>query len=222
MKASASPSAKWAGLVQPTLAFHFDEIHPELYLRLRNPSPRGVLLEELLAEHDSDRYTGKPTRWAGNRVIEFTDTNRPNSATTPLAGWFLGPRAQDDRETVVSVLLRDFKGGPSATSLEELLLGLQPNWPPPWELCRPTDGLGEGRGAVAVAYDLERGIKMGLGGTEDEAATRWRVDHVEFFSTRLPLDELWASKGYGSCEPIARVSVRGQFKELGTGGAAGE
>ena len=195
----------------PTLAEGFEALRSDLYLLLRDPPPGGVLLSALEEVHDVDRYTATPTIWGTNRVIEFSDTNRPESARSAVAGWMLGPRDDQGRETVESVLLRGFDGAPTAPSFQELLIGLQPGWELPWEICAPADSAGAWGGVDLVAHKSALGLKLGLSKSGPAEHEVWTVDHVEYFSTRIQLPEWWVSKGYGSCVPVGSLSAKARF-----------
>ena len=51
---------------------------------------------------------------------------------------------------------------------------------------------------LLFAYDSVRGIKVAMLQDETQSAS-WSVDHVEFVSTLLAIEEWWRAKGYADC-----------------------
>jgi hypothetical protein len=96
---------------------------------------------------------------------------------------------------VGAVLFRDFEDAPLAADPHQLLGAIAERFPAPWLLCHPSSA---DSSDLLIAYDRDRGVKLALWQYED-GEQLWTVDHVEFVSTLLPLEEWWVEKGYGSC-----------------------
>ncbi len=193
----------------PTLVRSFDELAPDLYGEFAESESGELLVADLAAGHDVYRWTTIRTRWGERPVLEFRDTDRPETWVEATAGWILGADTAEGSETVESALLRDFADAPSATDPQELMSSLEA-WLPPWSFCRP---VADDRATELIAYDAERGLKFGLvPHTDDEGIEGWIVDNVEFFVPREVLDDWWLAKEYGGCEALGVLVEPGRFK----------
>ncbi len=196
----------------PTLVRSFTQLSPSLYASLRESGNEPAVLSELERLHDAERYTRTRSLWGTLRVVEFRDTDHPVSGEQACAGWFLGVRSSEGLETVEAALLRDFTDAPEGPAVEGILRDLAEQWPPPWSICRPT-----GPTAVdeAVAYDSERGLKLGFVREGPEPAAPWTVDHVEYFHAGLVLEQWWLAKGYTGCEALGTLDEEGRYRPAG-------
>jgi len=189
----------------PTVARSFTELSASLHPELREPPRHGVTLDSLRQKHDTHRYTEERVRWGRDErlvVLQFTDTDRPTRSAAPMAAWFLGPDPGDGApELVGAVLYRDFADVPRADDPYQLLGSLALAFPAPWVLCTPSRGE---RSEMLLAYDPSRGIKLAMF-RQSNRTMSWSVDHVEFISTLLPIEQWWHAKGYGDCPEEARV-----------------
>ena len=201
-QASAAPTAR---ALQPTVALSFDQLNADSYPELKFPPKSGVTVESLRARHDTQLFSEARTRWGREQqftVLEFTDSDRPTRSIGATSAWFLGPDPGDGAPEVVgAVLFRDFEDAPLAEDPHQLLGLLAARFPSPWLLCRPTQ---PSASDLLMAYDSERGIKLALLRQRD-GEKLWSVDHVEFVSTLLPLEQWWGEKGYGECAVEDRV-----------------
>jgi len=183
----------------PTLARSFSELHSELHPELRDPPRHGVTVARLRSSRDTHLYTEERVKWGRDQqftVLQFTDTDRPARSDSPMSAWFLGPDPGDGAPEVVgAVLYRDFADAPGAEDPYQLLGSMAEAFPAPWVLCTPSSELW---GNLLLAYDPARGIKLAMF-QGDGPPRRWSVDHVEFVSTLLPLEDWWREKGYGEC-----------------------
>jgi hypothetical protein len=183
----------------PTVARSFTQLHSELHPELRSPPPHGVTVARLRSSHDTHLYTEERVQWGREgqfTVLQFTDTNRPSRSDSPMAAWFLGPDPGDGAPEVVgAVLYRDFDNAPGAEDPYQLLGSMAESFPAPWVLCTPSS---EMWGNLLLAYDPARGIKLAMF-QGDGPARSWSLDHVEFISTLLPMEDWWREKGYGEC-----------------------
>lgn len=197
--------------ITPVLVRSFAELGPDQYAELRGDPPKqAVPLEILTGRHDVARWTSTRTMWGRLPVIEFRDTDHPNAALQPTAGWYLGAQRRDGRETVTAALVRDFADAPEAPDPQQLMLALAERWPPPWTFCQPGDLKRE---AEIVVHDPVRGIRLGLrSGTSDEGTATWTVDHVEYVCTGLPLSTWLDTKGYGGCDELGTLIEGGKYR----------
>lgn len=191
----------------PVLVRAFDELLPSLYPEMVVEPEGVVLLADLAQAHDVDRWTSTRTVWGTQPVIEFRDVDRPHTAISATAGWFLGPDDAEGRETVEAVVVRDFVASPVGESAEALLAGIAETWPPPWTLCVPSARDREGQ---VVAHDAERGLKLLLRPVEGNGG--WIVDNVEFMSTSVVLEQWWRAKRYESCDDLGTILENGRFR----------
>ncbi len=181
------------------VARSFSQLNSQLHLELRASSSSEVTVGSLRASRDTHLFTEERVRWGPEqqfRVLQFTDTNRPTSSDPPTAAWFLGPEPVDGAADVVAAILyRNFDAAPQARDPESLLVALAGSFPSPWKLCQPTaaDYLD-----LVIAYDPSRGIKLAMFQYPDEPRN-WSVDHVEFISSPVSVENWWKEKGYGSC-----------------------
>lgn len=185
--------------LKATVARSFVELSADSYPELSSPPKHGVTVKSLRASHDTHLFTEDRARWGRGRqfnVLEFTDSDRPTRSLAPTAAWFLGPDPGDGAPEVVgAVLFRDFDDGPLAADPHQLLAAIAERFPSPWLLCHPTSS---DSADLLIAFDADRGVKLALLQGQD-GEQLWSVDHVEFVSTLLPLEEWWVEKGYGSC-----------------------
>ena len=195
----------------PAVLRWFGQLHGELYPELEEVEREGVPLSQFTSRHQLGPFTRERTLWGlkpALEVMEFSDTDHPESDLGAVSAWFLrpgrGPGHQEDQ--VVAVLLRDFAGAPVLSSPEELLQDLAPAFEANWTLCRPwTDGKED----FIVAHD-DRGRKLGLV-REAEEPPAWTVDHVEFVAMSVPREQWWRDKGYGGCTTSGTVQ-QGVFR----------
>ncbi len=213
--------------VTPTVARTWGEIDPEFYGEFMELADWGLTLTvgDLLERHDTDRWTRRDAVWGppDMPVIEFIDTDRPTSDRSAIAGWVLAPAAERSGDELLparragvstsrpvrAVVLRDFIGAPEAPSPEDVVLVVGDVFPPPWTFCTPTAPEG-----TAVAYDTDRGLKLGLVRVESKDEGAWTVDHVEFLSPGFVAEEWWTAKGYGDCAAFAAMDVQGRVRKL--------
>ena len=160
-------------------------------------------VDSLRRTHDVGLWTPSRQRWGPLSVLQFEDTDRPQTAVGAVAAWVLG-----DGDLVDAVILRDFVGAPEGATPEELLLGLGEAWPPPWTLCRPRS---PAHADTIAALDEEGRRKLGLApsGEEKEA---WIVDNIEYLAAGLEPAAWFERKGYGVCEPLGTLLEGGRLK----------
>ncbi len=202
---SAQASAEQVEALQSTVARSFHQLSSDSYPELRSPPRHGVTVGSLRARHDTHLFSEERSRWGLEEqfvVLEFTDVDRPTRSISAMSAWFLGPDPGDGAPEVVgAVLFRDFTDSPTAEDPHQLLGLVAEHFPAPWFLCRPS---APGSSDLLMAYDSARGIKLALA-REERGEKRWSIDHVEFVSTLLPLEEWWVEKGYGLCPVEDRV-----------------
>jgi hypothetical protein len=205
----------------------WSELTPDLYPEFVSLAEWEILptVGQLVARHDTDLWTRHESVWGppDRAVLEFIDTDRPTTDLSAIAAWLLAPppppkaehllperrRGLASSRSVLAVLLRDFTGTPTAAGPEELVVSLGEAFPPPWTLCTPFASP-----ETAMAFDPERGLKIGLSSDPSKAEGVWTVDHVEFLSPGFAAEEWWASKGYGECVGFAAVDARGRVRRL--------
>jgi len=197
--------------ITPVLVRDFAELGPDQYAELRTEPPRtSVPLDVVTGRHDVARWTSTRTVWGRLAVLEFRDTDHPHTALQPTAGWYLGDRRRDGRETVAAALVRDFGGAPVATDPQQLMLDLAEAWPPPWTFCQPGDA---DRAGELVVHDPARGVRLGLlSSASDDGTVSWTIDHVEYVATGLPLATWLDTKGYGGCAELGTLIEGGKYR----------
>lgn len=192
-------------MLLPTVARSFAQLSAASYPELRSPPKHGVTVRSLRDRHDTHLFTENRARWGGDEqftVLEFTDSDRPTRSIGAMAAWFLGPDPGDGAPEVVgAVLFRDFEDAPEAADPYQLLGLVSERFPSPWLLCRPS---APRYSDLLMAYDSARGLKLALV-KQSDGDHLWAVDHVEFVSTLLSLEEWWSEKGYESCPVEDRV-----------------
>ncbi len=200
-----NPVPQSVEVLLPTVARSFSQLSADSYPDLRNPPRHGVTVRSLRAHHDAHLFTEHRARWGRDKqftVLEFTDNDRPTRSIGATSAWFLGPDPGDGAPEVVgAVLFRDFEDAPEAADPYQLLGLMAERFPSPWLLCRPSSPFSSD---LLMAYDSARGLKLALF-KQSDGAHLWSVDHVEFVSTLLSMEEWWSEKGYESCPVEDRV-----------------
>ena len=200
-----SPPPQPSQNLASTVVQSFAQLNADSYPELRSPPAHGVTVDSLRKRHDTFRYTESRVLWgekAEFSVLQFSDTDRPTRAVSPVSAWFLGPDPGDGAPEVVgAVLFRDFAGAPTAADPYQLLGQVAEQFPAPWLICRPA---ALGSADLLLAYDEARGLKLALhrSGAGEQL---WSVDHVEYISTLLPIEVWWMEKGYETCPIEDRV-----------------
>ena len=194
-----NPVPQFVEVLLPTVARSFTQLSADSYPELGSPPKHGVTVRSLRASHDTHLFTEHRARWGRDKqftVLEFADSDRPARSIGAMSAWFLGPDPGDGAPEVVgAVLFRDFEDAPQAADPYQLLGLMAERFPSPWLLCRPSSVRFSD---LLMAYDSARGLKLAMF-KQSDGQQLWSVDHVEFVSTLLPMEEWWSEKGYESC-----------------------
>ncbi len=188
----------------PTLVRSWAELPADPYPEL---AAGPASLAALRRTHDVDRWTSASLLWGALPVLQFEDTDRPQTAQGALAAWFVAP-GEGGEERVQAVTLRDFEGAPTGPTPEDLLLSLGEGWSAPWALCRPVDAA---HADLVIAIDASGRRKLGLAPSKT-SEDAWTVDHVDYLAAELGAAAWLEAKGYGGCTDAGTLMENGRLK----------
>jgi len=197
--------------VRPAVLQAWSGFDATLYDELRAGAPAVSWLAQ---RYDVGNYTPTYAAWGELPVLQLEDTDRRQTAHGAVTGWVLSapvdaaaarhdPLGATADATVAAVVLRDFTAAPEAESPEALAAAVLP----PWSLCQPAHDAD-----LAVAFDAERGLKLGLVRSDLKESPSWSVDHVEVLAANTDPATWWSRKGYGDCAPVGVVLDDGRFR----------